>query len=312
MSIDHTLPDRPVGGRRSPRPRPKGLLQLTDFVDVAFLAHSASVDWTVGVDFGLYENDKFGDCGPTYVANSRRLTTKWLTGTEVRPTQDDVFDLYRRSGNPQFDPATGADDNGVDMTVMLDAVCSGGIGGVKAIAYAALDPKNMDQLQAAIEIFHGVGFGVTLQVAQQTQVGTWNYIPGSGTWGGHAILGAAFTPTDVDVISWDELFKMTPSFIQHDDDEAYVVIWPEHLADPRVDKVKLAAAYKALTGRDLPIPVAPTPPGPVAPFPGVLVAAVAALAGDPQTAAFLGERHWRAADKAVATRLKTLLAAPRA
>jgi hypothetical protein len=308
VALDLSVPGRPVGGRRDPGPAPKGILKLTDFVDVrAVVTHSPSCDWTAGVDFGLYTNDRFGVCGPTYVANHRRLVTKWCTGTEQRPTQDDVYDLYRRSGNPDFDPATGADDNGVDMRVMLDAVVKGGIGGVKAVAYAAIDPHDLDQIQAAVEIFHGVGHGVTLHDAQKTQA-TWDYVPGSPVWGGHAILGAAFVPGDDEVISWAQRFAATKAFIAHQDDEAFIVIWPEHLTDPRVDVPKLQSAFKALTGHDLVLPT--PPPGPVAPFPGALVEAVAAAAADPAVAAFLSRPHSGVVAHA-ASRLRAILAAPR-
>jgi hypothetical protein len=60
------------------------------------------------------------------VANSRKLITRYLDAAEVSPSQNDVFDLHRRSGNPGFDPTLAAedpnqDDNGVDMQTMLEA-----------------------------------------------------------------------------------------------------------------------------------------------------------------------------------------------
>ena len=291
MTIDTTVPGLPVGGRRTPAPAVKGTLRMTDFVAATAVAHSPVCDWTTSVDFGLYQNDVFGVCGPTSVANHRRLFTKWLTGVEQRPTQDDVFDLYRRSGNPQFDPATGADDNGVDMRVMLDQLIKVGIGGMKAVAYATIDPHDVDQIQAAVEIFHGALHGVTLTDAQkaQTKAGRWEYVPGSPVWGGHAILGAGFRPGEDDVITWMLRVAVSREFLVHQNDETFIVVWPEHLHDPRVDVARLAAAFKALTGRDLPVPApAPVPPAPV-PLP---VPAPVPVPGDADAVLARAFREW--------------------
>src|SRR4051794_23725983 len=124
-----THPTRKLG-RRPPSGKPA--LMLGDFLKAGVApAHPATGDHFKQLEFGLYENDQFGDCGPTSVANLVRLVTGGLLGTEIQPSQDDVFDLYRRSGNPNFDPKTDADDNGVDMQTMLEALLSGGNGGGK-------------------------------------------------------------------------------------------------------------------------------------------------------------------------------------
>ena len=101
-------------GRRPPKNAPR--LKLSHYLTGVVPAHPASADdFSLISDWGMYANDQFGDCGPVSVANQRKLVTKYLTGTEVSVTINDVFDLYRRSGNPTFDPNTGADDNGVDI-----------------------------------------------------------------------------------------------------------------------------------------------------------------------------------------------------
>src|SRR6185295_14375671 len=104
---------------------------------------------------------------PVSVANSLKLITLTGDGTEISVTQNDVFDLYRRSGNPNFDPETGKDDNGVDMQTMLEALLKGGIGGRTPLAFAKVDAHNLDEVRAAIAYFGCVLFGVDLQVAQQ-------------------------------------------------------------------------------------------------------------------------------------------------
>ena len=254
-------------GRRPPKRAPAVMLKLTGVVP----EHPATVDHLsrAGLAFGLYENDDFSDCGPTSVANLVRLVTSWLGGGMVAPTQNDVFDLYRRSGNPDFNPATDADDNGVDMQTMLEALLAEGIGGRKPVAFASVDHTDVDAVRAAVAIFGGVLFGVDLQEAQrdQTDARRWEYAP-SPEWGGHAVMAGQYEDPDgvgsdvLGVVTWAQQVECTDAFLAHQLDEVWVVIWPEHLTDAGflagVDVQALAADYQALTGRPLPIPL----PGP--------------------------------------------------
>lgn len=270
----HAHPTRKLG-RRAPSNRPA--LRLGPLLTGTVPTHPASADHFARVsDWGLYRNDAYGDCGPTSVANSRKLITRYLTTAEQSPTQDDVFDLYRRSGNPGFDPATDADDNGVDMQTMLEAVHAGGIGGIRCVAFAKVDPKDLDEVRAAVSIFGFVLLGVDLEVAQQTQTGAglWDY-GRSSEWGGHAVLAGRYATGLSDrlgVVTWGEVVDTTDAFLGHQLEEAWVVIWPEHLGTQAfqqgVDQGALARDYQALTGREFPVQPAPAPQPP-APVPVV-------------------------------------------
>jgi hypothetical protein len=260
-----TNPVQRALGRRAPKNAPA--LKLGNFLTGTIPVHPVSVDHFAEVaDWGLYGNDRFGVCGPTSVANQRKLITRYLGGVEQSPSQDDVFDLYRRSGNPNFDPATGVDDNGVDMQTMLEAVHAGGIGGTKCLGFAKVDVTNLDEMRAAIAIFGSLLLGVNLEVAQQAQKRLWDYAP-SSEWGGHAVLNGRYTSAktgaDLAVVTWAEVVGLTDAFELHQVEEAWVVIWPEHLGttefEQAVDQAALAADYLALTGRPFPEPA----PGPV-------------------------------------------------
>lgn len=261
-------------GRRSPKRAPA--VKLSRALTGVIPTHPDKVDhFSTVSDWGMYGNDHFGVCGPTGVANQRKQITRYLSGAEVSPTQDDVFDLYRRSGNPGFDPATGADDNGVDLQTMCEALLSGGIGGVKPIAFAQVDHTNLDEVRAAIAIFGSVLLGVDLELAQQTQTGNglWDYRR-SSEWGGHAVLAGRYSsgPDRTAVITWAEVVNVTDAFFAHQLDEVWAVIWPEHLGTVEfqqgVDLAGLAADYEALTGRPFPVEPAPvpTPPAPADPL----------------------------------------------
>jgi len=216
-------------------------------------------------------NDQFGTCGPTSIANLYLLVTS-LLGAGVTVTEDDVFDLYRRSGNPNFDPTTDTDDNGVDIQTMLEALLSGGIAGHKPVAFVKFDPTNLAQLWDGIHLFGGVIFGVNLEVAQQTQGTTWDYKK-SKAWGGHAICVGKYVsePDLTSCISWAEIVGMTDRFLETPGfqvEEAWGVLWKETLDKLTADEyTDFVAEYKAVTGKDFPLP-APTPtPTPVPPTP---------------------------------------------
>lgn len=271
---NHVENERITGRRLGRRPNDpnRPLLHLKDILTGTIPDHPATAEHFSRVgDWGLYGNDKFGDCGPTSVANARKLTTKYLGVAEASPSQDDVFDLYRRSGNPNFDPNTDSDDNGVDMATMLSAVLAGGIAGIKGVAYASVDVTNPAEVDAALAIFGYLLLGIDLKVAQQAQTnaGLWDY-KRSSDWGGHAVLCGTYTGAtkgdDRDVITWAQRVGTTDAFWTHQVQEAYVLIWPEHLGTTQfqqgIDMAALNAAYQALTGHTLPTPTpvpAPTP-----------------------------------------------------
>lgn len=268
-----TSPDRQLG-RRQPKNAPAlraGSFLLKGAVPTA---PQAVDNFTEVSDWGLYGNDRFGDCGPTSVANQRKLITRYLGGHEESPSQNDVFDLYRRSGNPGFDPATGADDNGVDMQTMLEAVHARGIGATRCLGFAKVDVTDLAEVRAAIATFGSLLLGVDLATAQQAQTnqGLWDFQRASGEWGGHAVLAGRYTSArtgaDVGVITWADVVGMTDEFWLHQVEEAWLVIWPEHLGTVEfltgVDVAALAAEYEQLTGRQFPapLPVPPVPPSP--------------------------------------------------
>lgn len=278
-------------GRR-PHDPDRPVLKLADILS-GVPVHAPAADHLSKVtDYGLYGNDKWGVCGPTCEANSRKQVTKYLTPTEQSPSQDDVFDLYRRSGNPAFNPATGADDNGVVMADMLAEVHKNGIGGVKSLAYAAVNIAVEEEVKAALDIFGALHLGVSLQTAQQrqTNLGLWDY-KRSSVWGGHAVLAGAYTGAtsgrDVAVITWAKPVGLTDAFWTHQVDEAWVVIWPEHAGTEQfqtgINIDALNAAYQSLTKQPGPFapnnpPPAPSPPAGKAPTDADVLAVVKAWA----------------------------------
>lgn len=254
-------------------------------------------------------NFHFGTCGPVSVANFVIMTWKYLLGLDVTVPDAAIFDLYRRSGNPDFDPATGAGDKGVDMTVMLSALNSGGIeithpdGGtevVKPLCFAA-HTTDIDTVRAVTDIFGGTLFGLDLDMAQQSQAATWDYVPGSAAWGGHATFAGSYTSkalgVDESLVTWTRVVGTTDAFLGHQLAEAYVPVfqplWDDPGFDEGVDKQALAADYTAVTGKPFPVPVPPSPAPPPVPKPP---APTPPPAPEPPAPDPLDNALWRAVD----------------
>lgn len=271
-------------GRRTPTP--KVTLALGRYLTGA-PAYPPSVDHLTGVArWNMGANNRYGTCGPTSIANYMTMMFWNLHNELVSVADDDVFTLYRQAGNPNFNPATDADDNGVDMVQLMQAFLANGIWVTRAdgsrelhkpLAFGSLTTHDMDQVKLATAIFGGVIFGLSLDVAQQSQA-IWDNIPGSSPWGGHAVLGGKYTGSpgasgDEVVITWAQPKATTDVFIIKQDEEAYIPIMPDIVATSAfqrgVNQDQLAADFTALTGQPWP-EVAPTPgpsPAPVPPAP---------------------------------------------
>lgn len=278
-----------IPGRRHPKRAPA--IRLSRVLTGTVPDHPAAVDYLAALGGGweLLGNDQAGDCVAVTWANIRRLVTATLA-TENYPTQDQVWQFYRTQ-NPDFDPNGSAAgngpgsyaDQGMDVQAGLEYLHkTGGPDGVKAVAFAAVDPRNADEVKAAIAIFGYVWTGVTVTAANMNEFEAgqpWDYVPGSPSQGGHSIITAGYGPPAAGPLGGDERFitwaaesSFTDRFWAHRVDEAWVALWPEHLGSKEflagVDLGALAADYQAVTGRPLPLPSpvpAPTPaPGPAA------------------------------------------------
>jgi hypothetical protein len=289
-------------GRRAPSRRPA--LSLSRILTGKIPAHPASIDHLGPGGWQMLGNDQAGDCVAVTWANVRRLVTA-VAGAENYPSQDEVWAVYRTQ-NPHFDPngdpsvngPGSSADQGMDIQTLLEyLVKHGGPDGTKALAFAKVDPTNVDEVKAAIAIFGYVWTGIDVQDANMTQFDNrqpWDYVARSADDGGHSVItggygtpGAGPLGGDERFITWAEETSFTDRYWSHKVEEAWAVIWPEHLAHPAflagIDLAALAADYTAITGKPFPavVPPAPTPvptppPSPV-PAPDPRLAQAAAL-----------------------------------
>jgi hypothetical protein len=266
-------------GRRSPKRA--AAISLSRILTGKVPAHPVAADYlaTLG-GWQMLGNDRAGDCVAVTWANVRRIVTA-VAGVENCPTQDEVWAVYKTQ-NPDFDPNGTADtngpgssaDQGMDIQTLLEyLVKTGGPDGVKALAFAKVDPTNVDEVKAAVAIFGYVWTGIVVQDANMTQFDNgkpWDYVARSADDGGHSVItggygtpGAGPLGGDERFITWAQETSFTDRFWNRKVEEAWVVIWPEHLTHPAflagVDLTALASDYTAVTGKPFPAVVPPAP-----------------------------------------------------
>lgn len=265
-------------GRRAPKRA--AAISLSRVLTGKIPAHPAASDYLARLSaWQMLGNDVAGDCVAVTWANVRRLVSAFA-GAETYPSQDEVWAVYKTQ-NPDFDPngdettngPGSSADGGMDIQTLLEYLVKvGGPDGKKAVAFAKVDPSQPDEVKAAIAIFGYVWTGIDVQDANMTQFNgsqPWDYVASSADDGGHSVITGGYGAPgkgplggDERFITWAQETSFTDKYWSHKVEEAWVVIWPEHLTHPAfltgVDLTALAADYTALTGKPFP-PVVPQP-----------------------------------------------------
>lgn len=266
-------------GKRPPLPdRPK--LWLGDYLRTIDIPDHPAVEPAPKLSWPMYLNADFGTCVPAGWGHNKEAVHMQL-GVPFEPYTDAEIEAFYRTQNPQFDPATDADDNGMNIQVFLEYLRKRG----DILAFAAVDHRNVEEMRAAMYLFLSVMFGVVLTQANMDQFSAghaWDYVAGSENVGGHCVNGIGYDQFFIPV-TWAKAWGMTPQFIAHQLDEAWVPILPAHFLNPTfregVDGEKLAKDFELITGEPItpqPVPT-PTPP-PTPPLSGCLDDADVALA----------------------------------
>jgi hypothetical protein len=262
-------------GRKPPKRAPA--LRLSRYLTGAVPAHPVAADYLARLsNWQMLGNDQYGDCVAVTWANTRRLVTAALA-TENYPTLNQVYTVYKTQ-NPGFPQQ----DEGMDIQSLLEWLTKNpGPDGVKAVGFAQVDYTSPDEVKAAIAIFGSVWTGLNVQQAQQRQFSAgqpWDWVPGSPLDGGHSVITGGYGSGGTGQLGGDEKFEtwaeetsFTDNFWANGIEEAWVVIWPEHLGSREfqagVDLPAFAADYTAITGKPFPAPVPPVPAPTPAPTP---------------------------------------------
>lgn len=236
---------------------------------VDYLAH-------LGGQWNMLGNDVASDCVSVTWANFRRLVTATLTNHTDYPSQEQVWQFYRTQ-NPNFDPNSATNgpgsssDNGmVIQTALGELHRNGGPDGAKPVAFMRVNVESPDEIKAAIAILGAVWTGVNVYTNNQDEFSNeqpWQYIPGNALDGGHSVLTGGFGTTlglatqltgDEKFITWADETSFTDHYWANAVDEAWAVIWPEHLGtrgfEKGIDGKRLEQLYRQVTGRNLVLP----------------------------------------------------------
>lgn len=215
----------------------------------------------------MYANDRYGDCVFAMIGHYTQAATAYGEGVEEQVTDADVLKGY--SDVTGFDPNDPSTDQGTIMQEAMSYWRKTGIGGHKIVAFASVDPKNHDEVKAAIAIFGAalIGFYFPSFAWDQLDDGNpWTYpAPGDKTIeGGHAVHVGKFEESVFELTTWGAVQAMDSGFWDRYVDEVWVVIteeWlNEHGQSPTgLDLHGLGEDFAQLTGLPNPFPDAPAP-----------------------------------------------------
>jgi hypothetical protein len=243
-------------GRRSPKNAPA--LQFAALREV-LPAFPDTYDSVFGWDgWDILGNDQFGDCVAVSWATERRI----LTGKDEYPPLDQVLAFYKTQ-NPNFP----AEDNGMDIQTALERLVKvGGPDGVKAIAFAKVDHTNLDEVKAALATFRCIWLGVNVTDTNQQQFPSQPWTRTGNVEGGHSIISTGYDQSVIKMETWAAEGSLADDYVTEGNgsgagvEEAWVVIWPEHLTGlDDSAKQALATAYKEITGKDISFQPTPSP-----------------------------------------------------
>jgi hypothetical protein len=216
----------------------------------------SEVDFSAKVkDWGMMLNDKLGCC--TIAAPGHEIQ-QWTAnaGSQQTPPDSSILSAYEAVSG--YRPGSPETDRGANMLDVLKYWRKTGIAGHKIGAFASMDPSNLDHIRAAVWIFGSAYLGIGLPISAQKQ-DVWDVPAGGaagdgkpGSWGGHAVEVAGFSPKGVFVVTWGGLKLMTWNFFKTYVEEAYAIISQDFLKDGKtpnngLDLATLKADLKTVT-----------------------------------------------------------------
>jgi hypothetical protein len=196
---------------------------------------------------GMNGNDSAGDCAEAGAEHEEMLWAA-MAGQPIPPfDQNTAFSDY--SAITGFDPNDPNTDQGTDMMVMAKyrqdtGMIDGNGKRWKIDLYAALEPKDFEQMLYAIHYFGLVGIGLEMQKTTQDQFGDgqpWS-VTSAAVEGGHYIPGIAFRHQRLKVYTWGAT--------EYVDEDYYTTFNDEALVYLSLDMLR--ANQKTLLGLDFP------------------------------------------------------------
>jgi hypothetical protein len=192
------------------------------------------VDWGKNVStWPMYLNDKYGDCTCAAVGH---MIENWTAaaGKQTTPNDQQILKFYEHFTTP-------GPENGCDMLSVLKYWRSTGLAGDKIMAFAQLEPHNVNQVKDGVSIFGGCYIGVELPkfAISSSDLSTVPWVvPPQGPVGdaapdpqaGHCIPAVAYDSRNLYVVTWGIVKSMSWQFYTDYADESYAVLSNDFLA----------------------------------------------------------------------------------
>lgn len=177
----------------------------------------ANPDYSAVAAWLLWLNDKLGDC--TIESWLHGVTACLARAGRKIPTFTKPQVQAGYSGACGYNPKDPSTDQGGDPAKVLAYLQSTGVAGHKADAAVTVNLANAKEVRTAIELFGGIWLALDLHVAQQRQK-VWDYVPGSGEWGGH--MTWLIAPRKI--VTWNEVVGCTSRFLAKQAIVGYAIV----------------------------------------------------------------------------------------
>lgn len=202
-------------GRKFPT---SGKLKLKNYLGAALPPAPPNCSFLLAMTepWGVMGNDVYGDCTCAAMGHAVQVVTS-NSDNLVTPPDAEILTMYPHPP-----------DEGWTCVDAMNYMVSTGLSGVKADAYADLDPTNLDEARQAIWLFGQVYTGAQITQADMdaTKAGKpWASTDLSNILGGHAIIAAAYSPQGVYFITWGLVQFATWDWWTSHVDEAHAVLF---------------------------------------------------------------------------------------
>jgi hypothetical protein len=255
-------------GRRRPHPpdHPHHRMRLASFLSPTLEA-PASVDWTTPVsEWGIDDNDHYGDCTVVSADNTVRVWTA-NTSTQYSLPIEAILGAYTTLNG--FDPGPPvANDNGAvisDMLALWHSEGVGGIGGHVLDGFAEVDHASPYHMQLSVALFGACILGVRLPNAAKQALregagwSTPDTLTGDnepGSWGDHCTPIVKYTPDGAWFVTWGQLQFATWGWVAAYCDEAWAPVSKDWIRSQQgqspsgLDLAGLLTAMKTIADED--------------------------------------------------------------
>jgi hypothetical protein len=193
-------------------------------------------------DWNVLANDKCGCCVVAAMMHGNQAISA-NANIEIVPDPNSCVDQYTKIGiatsGQGYDPATGANDNGLNISDaakywMKEGIWYTPIVSGKVIGQAIINVADEILLKYAIDQFCGVLAGVDLPTTAEgefDQKVPWALTVGqAGGWGGHGIWIIDYDPTYLYCVTWGKIQAMTWEWLRCYCDELVVILDPQWIS----------------------------------------------------------------------------------